>query len=248
MNKLLLYRSPLCALFLITVLGACLRFYNLESLGLGNLFYAATIRSMGESLHNFFYAAFDPAGTISVDKPPLALWLQVISTKLFGFNAYGLIGPMVLASTLSIPITFFASRRNLGITVGLAAALVIAIFPESIATSRDSTMDGLLMLGTVLSAWVLITAVEKHPRLILVWGLIMGLLFNIKFFEGFVLLPAAAIYILVRWHKDIREKACLIILSGLILLGTALSWIVWVDFLASGSHPQIMNDPNGLLV
>jgi len=30
---------------------------------------------MASSWHNFLYASFDPAGFVSVDKPPLALWI-----------------------------------------------------------------------------------------------------------------------------------------------------------------------------
>jgi hypothetical protein len=32
-------------------------------------------RSMASSWHNFLYASFDPAGFVSDDKPPLALWI-----------------------------------------------------------------------------------------------------------------------------------------------------------------------------
>ena len=39
---------------------------------------------MGLSWHNFFYAAFDPAARLAIDKPPLDLWFQVASVKLFG--------------------------------------------------------------------------------------------------------------------------------------------------------------------
>ena len=33
------------------------------------LYYAAAVRSMDQSLHNFLYAAADPAGFLAVDKP-----------------------------------------------------------------------------------------------------------------------------------------------------------------------------------
>ncbi len=42
---------------------------------------------MGLSWHNLFYGAFDPGGTLSIDKPPIDLWLQVLSTKLLGFSS-----------------------------------------------------------------------------------------------------------------------------------------------------------------
>jgi hypothetical protein len=33
-------------------------------------YYAAAVRSMSGSWHNFIFGAFDPAGTISLDKLP----------------------------------------------------------------------------------------------------------------------------------------------------------------------------------
>jgi hypothetical protein len=39
-------------------------------------FYGAAARSMSQSWHNFIFGAFDPAGTITVDKLPGALWVQ----------------------------------------------------------------------------------------------------------------------------------------------------------------------------
>jgi hypothetical protein len=68
--------------------AAGLRLWGLDQNGFGNEYYAAAVRSMALSAHNFFYAAFDPAGFISVDKPPVALWMQVASTKLLGFSGW----------------------------------------------------------------------------------------------------------------------------------------------------------------
>ena len=65
-------------LVLILLLGAFLRFYRLGADGYGNMYYAATVKSMLSSWHNFFYAAYEPGGSVSVDKPPLGFWLQAI--------------------------------------------------------------------------------------------------------------------------------------------------------------------------
>ena len=45
-------------------------------------FYDAAVRSMPLSLHNFLLGAYEPGGSLAVDKPPLDLWLQVLSTQL----------------------------------------------------------------------------------------------------------------------------------------------------------------------
>lgn len=56
---------------------------------------------MTQNWHNFFYVSFDPAGIVSVDKPPVGLWVQalfvmmyVLTAKRFGRPA-GLISALV---------------------------------------------------------------------------------------------------------------------------------------------------------
>src|SRR5437899_4001892 len=86
---------PSLGLGLVVVLAvaAALRLWRLSQNGFGNEYYTAGVRSMSLSWHNFLYNSFDPAGFISVDKPPVALWMQVASVKLFGFHALSVLIP-----------------------------------------------------------------------------------------------------------------------------------------------------------
>ncbi|HWN16654.1 MAG TPA: glycosyl transferase, partial [Candidatus Dormibacteraeota bacterium] len=59
----------------VLALAAGLRLWRLDQNGFDNEYYAAAVRSMMASWHAFFYNSFDPAGFVSVDKPPLALWI-----------------------------------------------------------------------------------------------------------------------------------------------------------------------------
>ncbi len=43
---------------------------------------------MSQSWHDFFFGAFDPWGTVSVDKLPGAFWLQALSLRVFGFHIW----------------------------------------------------------------------------------------------------------------------------------------------------------------
>ena len=62
-----------------------LNFVGLSKEGYDNEYYAAAVKSMSLSWHNFFFVAFDPGGFVTIDKPPLGFWFQVASVKLFGF-------------------------------------------------------------------------------------------------------------------------------------------------------------------
>src|SRR5258708_23934174 len=76
----------LAALCAVLLLAAGLRLANLSALGYVNHYYTAAAASMLQSWHNFFFVAAEPGGAVSVDKPPLGLWLQAGSALLFGVN------------------------------------------------------------------------------------------------------------------------------------------------------------------
>ena len=67
-------------------LAAFLDFFRLDQNGYANTYYAGAVRSMLRSWRNFFFVSFDPGGLVSVDKPPLALWVEAASAKVFGYS------------------------------------------------------------------------------------------------------------------------------------------------------------------
>ncbi|MEE8336469.1 MAG: glycosyltransferase family 39 protein, partial [Dehalococcoidia bacterium] len=237
------------ALLAITALAGWLRLSDLGRAGLGNHFYAAAVWSMSGSWHNFFYAAYDPAGTLIIDKPPLALWLQVAFTKALGFEGRSMILPMALAGTVAVPLAFGAARRSHGVAAGLVAAVLLAVLPESVATARDSTMDALMMALLAASAWLLVAAVEgRNARLLIAWAALMGVIFNVKYFEGFVVMPAAVLYIGVRWRHELRERLLLLAGAALVLAAVSLLWVGFVELTPASTRPIVMNDASNSVV
>jgi len=235
--------STFLSILVIGALAAYLRLVDIESDDLANVFYASAIRSMGESWYHFFYAAFDPEATLMVDKPPLGLWFQVLSTKTFGFNGFALILPMALAGVVGVVATFFAARRSHGVIVGLLAALFLAIFPESVATSRDTTMDALIMLLLAVGAWQLIVVVEQRRRWLLVgYAFLMGIAFNVKFFQAFLVLPAAVVYLFWGYRGYWRDLVVPLALALIVGIVISLSWVVFVDMTPEENRPLVMND------
>ena len=65
----------------LMALAALLNLWALSRNGWANEYYSAAVRSMTQSWHNFLFGAFDPSGVMTVDKPPLALWVQALSAK-----------------------------------------------------------------------------------------------------------------------------------------------------------------------
>src|SRR4051812_4290912 len=64
------------------LVSAVLNLWNLAQNGYGNTYYSVAVQSMNANWKNFFYAAYDAGSFVTVDKPPVALWIQAISAKI----------------------------------------------------------------------------------------------------------------------------------------------------------------------
>src|SRR5947199_6734659 len=127
------------------VVSAALNLWNLAQNGYSNLYYSVAVQSMLESFHNFFFATYDAGGFITVDKPPVALWIQAISAKIFGFSSLSLLVPEALAGVASVALLYFLVKRIFGPLAGFLAATALAITPIAVAVERSNNTDTLLM-------------------------------------------------------------------------------------------------------
>ena len=229
----------------ILLLAVFLHFFRLEQEGYANLYYAAAVKSMLTSWHNFFFVSFDPGGFVTVDKPPLGLWVQAASAALFGFNGISLLLPQALAGVLSVVLLYHLVRRTFGPTAGLLAALALAVTPISVAANRNNTMDSLLVLALLLAAWAVIRAAETgRLRWLLLCAALVGLGFNVKMLQAFLVLPAFYLLYLVaapvRWWKRPLHLA----LATVVLLATSLAWVVAVDLTPPDERPYVGSSSN----
>lgn len=227
-------------LLMILGLGACLNLLRLGKEGYGNPYYAAAVRSMLQSWHNFFFVSFDPGGFVSVDKPPLGFWIQTASAKLFGFHGWSILLPQALAGVISVFLLFLLVRRAFGPAAGLVAALALAITPVAVADSRNNTIDSLVVLALLLAAWCVLRAVEDgRLRWLLLGMALTGLGFNIKMLQAYLALPALLAVYLAAAPLQWRTRIVHLGLATLVLLAASLSWVVAVDLTPASQRPYV---------
>ena len=153
-------------------------------------YYAAAVRSMSMSWHNFSYGAFDPAGTVTLDKLPGAFWIQALSVRAFGVHTWVIVAPQAVEGVLTVLVLYRAVRRLAGPVAGLIAAAVVAVSPATVALNRGNISDSLMILLLVLAAdAVSARSTGGWPRLLLA-GLWVGLAFQAKMIEAWLVLPA----------------------------------------------------------
>ena len=228
------------ALAAVLALSVFMNFFQLGQNGYGNLYYAAAVRSMGDNWHNFFFVSFDPGGFVTVDKPPLGFWLQTLSTKIFGFTPFSIFLPQALCGVLAVLLLYSLVRRHFGVLAGLIAALALAVSPISVVTDRNNTIDGTLALVLLLAAWAVIYACETGKlRWLLLSGVFVGLGFNIKMAEAYLVLPALTMAYLLCAPRKIWIRILHLLLAVLVMLAISASWAVAVDLTPASQRPYV---------
>ena len=134
------------------LIAAGLRLWRLEDNGFGTAYYAAGVRSMMQGAGLFFYNAFDPAGFISLDKPPVAFWIQTMFAWLLGYSGWTLHLPQALAGVGSVALLYRLVRWPFGAPAAIIAALLLALMPIAVAVDRSNNTDSWLVLFLLLAA------------------------------------------------------------------------------------------------
>ncbi|HZL48858.1 MAG TPA: glycosyltransferase family 39 protein [Solirubrobacteraceae bacterium] len=230
-------------LSLILVLATALRLWKIQDVT-GNVFYDAAVRSMGNSWHNFFFGALEPSGTVSIDKPPVDLWLQVAATRVLGFDLVGLHLPEALGGVAACGLLFGALRRPFGFAAALAGSLALAVLPVSVLTARSDTMDSVLAALEVAALWLSWRALESgRMRWSLLSAAVMGVAFNVKLAEMLIALPALALLWL--WAAAPGTRVRVALATSVTFLAVALSWTAIAALTPTSRRPFPIGSANG---
>src|SRR5258707_4679535 len=228
------------SLAVILIVSAFMNFWQLGQSGYANSYYAAGIRSMIDSWHNFFFVSFDPGGFVSIDKPPLGFWIQAASAKIFGFSSLSILAPQALAGVLSVLLLYILIKRHFGVSAALLAALALAISPISVVTNRNNTIDSTLVLVVLVGAWAVMKAAETGKlRWLLACAVCIGLGFNIKMMEAYLVVPAFGLVYLLAAPKRLWVRVAHLALAVVVMLVISLSWVTVVDLTPASQRPYV---------
>ncbi len=226
-------------------LSAVLNTHRLSQNQYANTFYSAGVKSMLRSLHNLLFVSFDPGGLITVDKPPLGLWLQVASAKLFGFSPLSLLLPEAIAGVLAVAALYWAMSRSFGPTAALIGALALAVFPSFVAVSRDNNVDALLILLMTLSCGTALRAIESgRMRWLIACAVLIGLAFNTKTLAAYLMLPGITLAYVACAPGPLRRRLLRLSLAGILMGLISISWLTFVDLTPASKRPYVGGSTN----
>lgn len=229
----------------IILLSIFFHLYNIGAIGDANTYYTAGVKSMLTSWKNFFFAAAEPGGSVTLDKPPLGFWIEAAFAAILGVNGFAVSLPNILCGLLSIPLLYHLVKKQLGSLAGLVAALVMAVTPVVVAADRNNTIDGMLVFTLLLAAWAFIRAVETgKARYVFLGAFLTGLGFNIKMLEAFLPLPAFYAFYLLSSKTNWGRKLINLAIATLILVVISFSWATVVDLTPPDQRPYVGSSPD----
>lgn len=230
----------LLILFGILILSFCLNMVRIGQDGLGNHYYAAAAKSMVSSPSNFFFGSFDSCGFVTVDKPPVGLWIQALVILAFGLSTFSVMLPSVIAGICSVFLMYFIVRKSFGEIAGLSAALILTVTPVFVAISRNNTMDAILITDLLCATWLFQKGLQSGKlRFLLLSAAFIGIGFNIKMMQAFVIIPALFAVYLIYYRPITTKKFLHTILVSVVLVAVSLSWTFAVEMTPEEKRPYI---------
>ena len=231
---------PRPELLALLVLAGVLNLWALSRNGLANEYYGATVRSMSSSWHDFLYGSFDAAGVMTVDKPPLAFWVQALSVKAFGFSSWSMLVPQALMGLATVALAYDLTKRRFGRVAGFVAGLVLALTPITVALSRFNDPDTLLVLCCTAALWCLVRGLEDgRMRWIVLSGVCVGLGFETKMAAALMVVPGIAAAWMWVAPRGRAASARGLLAGGAAMAAIGLAWPVLVWLTPASDRPWI---------
>ncbi len=241
----------------LLVATAFLYVWGLSASGYANSFYSAAAQAGSENWTAWFFGSLDGGNSITVDKPPAAIWLMALSVRLFGLSSWSILVPEALLGVASVGVLYATVRRSLlawrngpGQThpltaraahwAALAGAAVFALTPVATLMFRFNNPDALLVFTMVVASYFTVRAGETASRgWLALAGVAIGLGFLTKMLQAFLVLPALVVaYWLAApatWKKKLTDLA----VAFVTMLAAAGWYVAAVELTPESVRPYI---------
>ncbi len=241
----------------LLVATAFLYIWGLSASGYANSFYSAAAQAGSENWVAWFFGSLDGGNSITVDKPPAAIWLMALSVRLFGLSSWSILVPEALLGVASVGVLYSTVRRSLltwrhapGRThpltargahwAALAGAAVFALTPVATLMFRFNNPDALLVFTMVLASYFTVRAAETASRgWLALAGVAIGFGFLTKMLQAFVVLPALVVAYWIAAPAAWRKKLLDLFVAFLAVLASAGWYVAIVELTPASLRPYI---------
>jgi len=210
---------------------------------------SSSARNSVEMLHsgNYLFATIDGKPDYYDVKPPLQLWLKVMSFKVFGINEFAVRVPTLISYfLLTLLLFFFANiylkNSNIGIILVILPAISYGFVNYHMAWHGDT--DILLTLFTTSYLLLAFVFLEEFPKHRLGYVILLSFLVSTAYFTKSIAGIAPAIGIVI-YALIKRRKVFTSYVSYLPVVIFILSLVIYyfvVDLYAPGYFKSIINN------
>ncbi|MGW1516530.1 ArnT family glycosyltransferase [Streptomyces sp. NPDC002287] len=227
------YVGLLCA-------AAVLLLWNLGASGYANSFYSAAVQAGSQSWKAFFFGSSDAGNSITVDKPPAALWPMMLSVRTFGLGSWQILVPQALMGVATTAVLYAAVRRQFGPAAALLSGAVFALTPVAALMFRFNNPDALLTLLLTVAVYCLLRALDgARTGWLVAAGVAIGAGFLTKTLQAFVVLPPLALLYAVCAPARLRRRLGQLLLAGAAMVVAGGWWVAVVELWPASSRPYI---------
>ncbi len=228
------------ALLAVTALASLLSGWGLTRNGYANVYYSEAVQAASHSWRAMLTNAEDLSGFVSLDKGPLSLWMMGLSGRVFGFGSLSMLLPNAACGVASVVVLHNLVKRTLGHRAAVLAALMLALSPVAVAVSRFNNPDALLMLSVVCAAWALVRALESgRTHHVMLSGAFVGLAFNTKMLEAYLVAPALALAFAVAGRGSVRRRLGQLTAAGAAMALVSFAWFATMMAIPSAERPWV---------
>jgi 4-amino-4-deoxy-L-arabinose transferase-like glycosyltransferase len=233
-------RWELPALAFLLAGTAALYLWDLSASGWANAFYSAAAQAGSQSWTAFLYGASDAAAAITVDKPPMSIWVMALSVRIFGLSPWSVLVPQALIGVATVGVLYASVRRRHTPGAALLAGTVLALTPVATLMFRFNNPDALLVLLLTMAAAAVLRAVEDgHTRWMVAAGALVGMAFLTKQLQAVLVLPGFALAYLWAAPVPLRRRLRDGLFAVITMVLTGGWWVALVELVPESARPWI---------
>ena len=219
---------------------ALLYLWNLAASGWANSFYSAAVQAGTRSWEAFFFGSSDSSNFITVDKPPVSLWVMELSARVFGLSSWSILVPEAVAGVASVAVLYLTVRRWFSPAAALIAGAVLALTPVATLMFRFNNPDALLVLLLTCAAYATVRAIEHgHTGWLVLAAALVGTGFLTKMLQAFLVVPVFALVFLVAAPTPLGGRIRSLLWGALALVVASGWWVAIVALTPSGDRPYV---------
>lgn len=239
--------------------------WGLSASGYANSFYSAAAQAGSENWVAWFFGSLDGGNSITVDKPPAAIWLMALSVRIFGLSSWSILVPEALLGVASAGVLYATVRRSLLSWRGadtthpltpraahwaaLAGAVVFALTPAATLMFRFNNPDALLVFTMVLASYFTVRASEHASRSWLALaGVAIGFGFLAKMLQAFLVLPALVVAYAIAAPASLKKKLVDLLVAFVTMVVSFGWYLAAVELTPASLRPYIGGSQNNSII